>query len=155
MRTFFKYIGVILIVFIVIISVYILLSFIEYPDKTSYIKPVALEMLGKKKFFQNKKDKLLSKKEVIVLLKKSGCEKLYDIKSHITKTKIQNVTNYYNHWFRATCVTKKNKALDLRITLREKALPDFRIYFEHSYCYGVMPEYIHCGTQTITAVPSK
>ena len=155
MRTFFKYIGLIFIVLILIISVYISLSFIEYPDRTSYIRPVALELLSKEKFFENRKDKLLSKNEAIVLLKNSGCQKLYDIKSHITKTKIQNVTNHYNHWFSAMCVTKKNKVLDLRMTLREEALPDFAIYFEHSHCYGVMPQSIQCGTQSITVVPSR
>ena len=143
------------IAFILIIFVYILLSFIKYPDKIFYIKPIALELLSKKKVFENKKDKLLSKDEVIVLLQSSGCKKLYDIKSDIVKTKIQNVTNYSNHWFKATCVTKENIDLDLRMTLREKALPDFAIYFEHSYCYGVMPQSIQCGTQSITVVPSR
>jgi hypothetical protein len=145
----------IFIIFISIISIYIVLSFVEYPDKTPYIKPIALELLKKSQIFKNKNDKLLSKSEVIDLLQESGCKELYDIKSRIVKTEMQNVTNHYNHWFSATCLTKKDRALDLRITLREKELPDFRIYFNHSYCYGVMPEHIHCGTQTVTAVPSR
>ncbi len=130
-------------------------SKIKYPDKSQYIKPIASELLNNYQFIKNKNNKLLSKNEVINLLKESGCVELSNVRSNIVKTKIKNVINYYNHWFSATCITNKNKALDLRITFREKYLPDFRIHLDHSYCFDVMHKSVECYTQKIIILPSR
>ena len=140
---------------LLIIFIYIVLSYIKYPDKTSYIKPVAIELLNKTQALNSKEDKLLSKGKVIDMLQASGCNKVYEVTSSIVKTKVQGVTNHYNHWFSAMCMTKEGKALDLRITLHEQHIPDFAIYFEHSYCYSSMNKSINCGTRTITVIPSR
>jgi len=154
MIKFLKYFRILFLMIIIIIAIVFAIAQIKYPDKTQYIKPIAIELLKNSKFIKNEENKLLSKNAVIDLLKKSGCEELSDISSNIVKTKIENVTNRSNHWFSAICTTNENKALNVQITLREDNLPDFFIYFEHSYCFSVMHKTVKCFTQTIITLPS-
>ena len=156
MIKFIKSIFVVLAIFLMITAAIILLSYIKYPDNTQHIKPIA-EKLVKNYYvkLQNRKDKLLTKDEIVLLLKESGCKKVTSIKSNIVKTEIANIENHFNNWFRANCISNKGKKFDIRLTARETLFPDFRIDYRHSYCFNVRGKEVNCFTQHLIALPGR
>ena len=149
MKTFFKYI---FLIFIVFISIYILLLFVKYPDRTSDIKPIALKILdNKQQTFENSTNAVLSNSEIIELLQKSGCQKVYNIESLIFKTD----DSHKEYWYHAFCMSK-NSALEIQMSIRDKDLYGLTIRLDHSYChYDEMTQSIRCFTESIADIPSR
>ena len=133
-----------------------MLTQLKYPDKTSYIRPIASVLLNNIHHdLDGKEDTLLSQKEIITLLKSSGCQTVVTTESVFSTTATVNTTNITNHWFQAVCTLENGKSLDVRLTAREFEPPNFRIDYGHSYCFDIPDREIDCYTQTILAVPSR
>ena len=133
-----------------------MLTQLKYPDKTSYIRPIASVLLNNiHNDLDGKTDTLLSQKEIITLLKSSGCQTVVTTESVFSTTATVNTTNITNHWFKAVCTLENGKSLDVRLTAREFEPPNFRIDYGHSYCFDIPNREIDCYTQTILAVPSR
>ena len=141
--------------FIVFVLVIIALSQIKHKDTSAVIKPVAQKIVRNYQFLKNRENKMLSKQEVIDLLKKSGCKELSNIDSSIVKPREEGVVSYYNHWFNALCLTNSNKLLKIQMTFNEKNLPSFTIINNYSYCFKSSNYPIRCYTQTLITLPSR
>ena len=152
MKKFIKYSFLIFIVFILTI---IALSQIKHKDTSAVIKPIAQKIAQNYQFLKNKENKMLSKQEVIDLLKISDCKELNNINSSVVKPNVKGVVSYYNHWFSALCLTNSNKLLKIQMTFNEKNLPYFTIINNHSYCFKSSNYPIKCYTQSLITLPSR
>ena len=92
----------------------------------------------------------MSNNEVIELLQKSGCQKVYNVENKIFKTE----NKHKDYWFHAFCMSK-NSALEIQMSIKDKDLYGLIIRLNHSYCYyHDMTQTIRCYTDSIADIPS-
>jgi hypothetical protein len=136
-------------IILVIIVIWIALSFVEYDDKSRFIRPVAEKMLYNSKKYKSKN--ILTKNEIVLMLKESGCGKVSVIKSDIVTSLKDTKYEITNHWFRAKCFTEENKLINISITANKK-VHSIRTDMSHSYCFDVMSNSISCYMSSFTTL---
>ena len=138
------------------VGLIILTTQIKYPSKTEIIEPFAVSLLqNSNALLHDREDKLLSEREIILLLKNSGCKKVDNIQTQTITTggKYTMVTTH--HIFHSNCISEANENFEINFSALSNDLPYFRVDYDHSYCLDVVSKFIRCDTLPIIELPTR
>ncbi len=152
MKSFFKWFFSFL---LAIVGSALVLSQIQYPDRSAEIKPIAGRLLHRLYTLgigmdDNSTDAELAER-IVGSLKESGCEEVRVDRGEIVTTSLGD----RNYWFYGDCRIPGGELARVDVTLHQKGGSDLLMVLGHSYCFDVEDRKIRCFTQSLVTLPSR